>query len=31
LDETLDEGSLVGSDKCAGHGKNRRRGSRLGE
>ena len=29
LDETLDEGSLVGSYEGAGHGKNRRRGSRL--
>ena len=28
-DEALDEGSLVGSNEGAGHGKNRRRGSRL--
>jgi hypothetical protein len=32
LNETLDEGSLVGSDESAGHGKKkRRRGSRLVE
>ena len=31
LNEALDEGSLVGSDKGAGHGKKKRRGSRLVE